>query len=140
MRQDYQLFQQAGLDVVAVGLGSPTRTREFRQEFQVPFPILSDPRRVAYRAYGLLRLNLRREATITSAVRMVRASIRHGGRREPEQDMLQLGGVFVVGTNGIIQYAFRSSRAYEFPSSHELLRAATNDQSPMARNRPGSDA
>ena len=128
MRQDYERFKQAGLDVVAIGLGSPDRTREFRQTFQLPFPILSDPRCVAYRAYGLSRLDLRREANITSAVRFVRASLRHGGRREPEQDMLQLGGVFVVDTGGIIQYAFRSSRAHEFPSSDELIQATTDDQ------------
>jgi hypothetical protein len=126
MRQDYDRYTAAGLEVVAIGMGSPRRTAQFRQELGLPFPVLSDPRRIAYRAYGLLKMSLRREASIASALNFARNVARNGVRYEPEQSSTQLGGVFVVAPGGIIRYAFRSTRADEYPTADELIEAATS--------------
>ena len=122
MREDYDCYTAAGLDIVAIGMGSPRRTAEFRQELKLPFPMLSDPRRVSYHAYGLLNMSIRREASIASAVHFARNMVRHGGAHEPEQDVIQLGGVFLVDREGIVRYAFRSARAHEYPTADDLVR------------------
>ena len=51
MRQDHDCYTAAGLDIIAIGMGSPRRAAAFRRELKLPFPMLSDPRRVSYRAY-----------------------------------------------------------------------------------------
>ncbi len=125
MREDHQRFEQAGLAIVAIGMGSPVRAQEFRESLALPFPLLSDPRRVAYGAYGLLHMSLRREASLHSAIRLTQAVLHHGGAREREQPVRQLGGVFIVDPAGVIQYAFRSERASEHPANDDLIRLAT---------------
>jgi peroxiredoxin len=131
MRQEYDRYTTAGLEIIAIGMGSPRRTAAFRRELKLPFPMLSDPRRVSYRAYGLLKMSLRREASIASAMHFARNVARHGGAREPDQNMLQLGGVFVVDQQGIVRYAFRSARAHEYPTVEQLIRVAPHLPTPQ---------
>jgi peroxiredoxin len=123
MRREYNRYTTAGLQVIAIGMGSPNRTAQFRQELELPFPMLSDPRRIAYRAYGLLNMSLRREASIASVAHLARNIVRHGAAHESEQNSVQLGGVFVVEPDGIVRYTFRSARAFEYPTAEELIRA-----------------
>jgi peroxiredoxin len=132
MRRDWERFRAAGLGIVVVTLGTPGRVAEFAQEWSLPFPLLADPRRQAYAAYGLGKLSFRHESNITSAARAASAALRYGVAREAEQDMLQLGGVFVVDTEGVIRYTFRAERAAEFPPSDELLRVAAQLGDPVA--------
>ena len=132
MRQEYDRYTAAGLEIIAIGMGSPRRTAAFRRELKLPFPMLSDPRRVSYRAYGLLKMSIRREASIASAAHFARNVVRHGGAREPDQNMLQLGGVFVVDPQGIVRYAFRSARAHEYPTAEQLIRVASHLPTPQA--------
>ncbi len=133
MRQDYDRYTTAGLEIIAIGMGSPRRTAAFRRELELPFPMLSDPRRVSYHAYGLLKMSLRREATIASAMHFARNVARHGGAHEPDQNMLQLGGIFVVDPQGIVRYAFRSARAHEYPTAEKLVQVASHLPTPQVK-------
>ena len=135
MRQEYDRYTMAGLEIIAIGMGSPRRTAAFRRELELPFPMLSDPRRVSYHAYGLLKMSLRREASIASAMHFARNVARHGGAREADQNMLQLGGVFVVDQQGIVRYAFRSARAHEYPTVEQLIRVASSLSTPQVDPR-----
>ncbi len=141
MRQEYDRYTAAGLEIIAIGMGSPRRTAAFRRELRLPFPILSDPRRASYSAYGLLKMSLRREASIASAMHFARNVARHGGAHEPDQNMLQLGGIFVVDPQGIVRYAFRSARAHEYPTTEKLIRVASHLPTPQAEPamRAGAD-
>lgn len=139
MRQDFDRFQAANVDVVAITMGSSQRSREFKAAYHLPFTLLGDPRRRAYAAYGLLRMDLRRETNLSGAVRVAQAVLKHGGGLEFEQDMRQLGGVFLVDTAGTIRYAFRSLRASEWPSNDELFGAAVQlDEPADSRPSPGA--
>jgi alkyl hydroperoxide reductase subunit AhpC len=139
MREHYGAFRAAGAQVVAIGMGSAARTAEFRERLAIPFPLLSDPRRDAYRAYGLGRLSVRREANLTSFVETARRAMRHGIAPSVD-DPIQLGGVFVVDRAGVIRYAFRPERAYETAPVDDLLRVvvelrAEHEQEPIDRPR-----
>lgn len=129
LRREYTRFQAAGLEIFAVGMGTPARTKRFRKEWQLPFPVLADPRRKAYQFYGLMRVDFR-QISAHGAGGAARGVARHGVgvarygvAVSPDQDMLQLGGVFIVDTEGIIRYAHRARQTFDNPSPGELLRA-----------------
>ncbi len=48
-------YREAGGDVVIVGQGEPTRAANYRDRQQLDVPILCDPERSAYQAFGLLQ-------------------------------------------------------------------------------------
>jgi alkyl hydroperoxide reductase subunit AhpC len=123
LRNDWERFEAAGLAIVAIGQGSAARSKEFRAQMELPFPLLADPRRLAFGAYGLLQMSVREEANLASLRNVVQATIRYGGAASTDQDMRQLGGVFVVGTDGIVRYIHRARRASDHPP-HDALIAA----------------
>lgn len=123
LRNDFDRFNSAGVQIVAIGQGSAARARQFRADMELPFPLLADPRRNAYRAYGLLSMELRREASLTGFVRGLQASAKYGMARSTDQDMLQLGGVFVIDADGVVRYAHRAQRASDNPPHDAVLAA-----------------
>lgn len=124
LRHAHTRFQAAGVQIVAVGLGTPVRTREFRAAMRLPFPMLCDPRRRVYRLYGLMRMQPGDSRALGTIARLAVAVARHGGAYSRDQDMLQLGGVFVVDTAGILRYARRSRAQHDNPTPDALLRVA----------------
>ena len=48
------------------------------------------------------------------------------GLRRPVEDSLQLGGDFVIGPSGTLEYAYRSEGPEDRPSVEELLAALPN--------------
>ena len=88
--------------------------------------MLCDPEKVSYRAFGLLRrLNLLREINPLSALHFVADASRYGVAGT-EQDMMQLGGVFVVDHLGTVRYVFESMRASEQPKTADVLRSMSS--------------
>jgi alkyl hydroperoxide reductase subunit AhpC len=124
LRHAHDRFRAASVRVVAVGLGTPTRTREFRASMRLPFPVLCDPRRRVYRQYGLMRMQPGDSRAPGTMARLAIATARHGGALSRDQDMLQLGGVFIVDTAGILRYAHRARAQHDNPSPDSLLRVA----------------
>jgi peroxiredoxin len=124
LRADWERFAAANLGIVAIGLSSAKRSKEFRTELEVPFPLLADPRKQAYHAYGLTRMNVLREVNLSSLRLGFEARQAYGGSISTDQDMGQLGGVFVVGTDGIVRYAQPQQRMSDVPPNDEVLAAA----------------
>jgi peroxiredoxin len=120
----WQQFTQAHVGIIAVGQGSAARSKEFRAQLNLPFPMLADPRRTAYSAYGLLRVDLRREVSLSRLKHTVQATLAHGAAISTDQDMRQLGGIFVVGTDGMIHFAHRSLSVEDVPQPQQVLAAA----------------
>ena len=126
LRRDQQQYQDAGLRIVLIGLGMPEKAREFKQELDLPFTVLCDPAKQSYSAFGLTRrLNLLRELRPQSAARFVTDIRQHGGA-STEQDMLQLGGVFVVDRAGVVRFAFAALRASDQPAMADVLRSVAS--------------
>ncbi len=88
---------------------------------QLPFPLLSDPERDAYRAYGLRSGNLRRifgPGTILAYAKLLAAGQWYHFRRS---DLLQLGGDFVIDAAGIVRYEYRSGAPHDRPSVDQII-------------------
>ena len=121
LRRDAAKYRAAGGQVVLVGLGEPEKAAAFRDDLGLPFTVLCDADKATYRAYGLTRrLNFFREANPAAVSRFIGDVARYGTALT-EQDMFQLGGVFVIDRAGIVRFTFTALRAADFPPTAELL-------------------
>ena len=95
--------------------------RGYRSRFGLPFAVLTDETRATYRAYGLGRGRWWRvwgPATLRAYGRLIRGGARAG---RPKEDTLQLGGDFVIGRDGRLLYAYRSTSPDDRPPVDELV-------------------
>jgi hypothetical protein len=88
-------------------------------------PVVCDPERVAYRAFGLQRvgwLSFFRPKVLAGYIgKMLRG---HRVRRPyAGEDLLQLGGDFVLNRQREVKFAFTSNDPTARPSVEELLRS-----------------
>jgi hypothetical protein len=97
----------------------------YRRINDVPFRILVDRDRSAYRAFGLGRGSFRRvwgPRALAGYLRIIRSGgLRH--LRRPSEDTLQLGGDFVVAPDGMLAWAFRGQGPDHRPSVDDLIAA-----------------
>ena len=88
---------------------------------QLPFPVLSDPEKDTYRAYGLSSGKLRRifgPGTIWAYVKLLAAGQTYHFR---SSDFLQLGGDFVIDAAGSVLYEYRSGAPHDRPSVDQII-------------------
>ena len=112
----------AGGSVVFVAHDTPQRVRAgLLRGIDLPWPVLVDLDRVAYRAWGLRRAAFR---TVWLDPRVWGRYVRLllGGQRLQRlgRDSLQLGGDFVIGPDGVVTWA-RPQRADDRPPVGVLL-------------------
>ena len=124
LRRDEAKYRAAGGQIVLVGLGEPDKAASFRADLDLPFPVLCDTDRAVYRAYGLTRrMNLLREVASPAGVAHYAGDIARYGIALTEQDMFQLGGVFIIDRAGTLRFTFTAMRAADFPPTLTLLGA-----------------
>jgi peroxiredoxin len=118
-------FRQLGAEVLVVTQARPPVLAMFLRDYPLPFPLVGDPERAAYRAFGLERTSWGRIMRPGIAFRFLRLLCRGWRPRRPRQgeDVLQLGGDFVLDGQGRLVYAYRSAEPTDRPSVAELLRA-----------------
>lgn len=121
MRDEQKAFEDRGARVALVTMGEPEETREFCLRYGVPFVCLSDPRKEAYRAFGLGRGGSREMFGPSSWVRGARATLKGHTVGAPVGDPWQMPGVFVFDAEGEVRYARRAREASDNPSNAELL-------------------
>lgn len=95
-------LRAAGGEVLVICFDTLERAERYAREQDLPFPLLVDPERRVYRAYGLEQGSLWRFLTpkvVLGALRMLES-----GRQlqRPHEDPLQLGGDFVVDPTGLL--------------------------------------
>ena len=109
--------------VVLVTFTAQRNLRGYRSRLGLPYPVLADEGRTAYRAYGLRRGPWWRVWGI-GTLRAYARLLRRGGRlARPREDTLQLGGDFVVGRDGRLIYAHRSRGPADRPAVDDLVAA-----------------
>ncbi|MFV2063981.1 MAG: peroxiredoxin-like family protein [Chloroflexota bacterium] len=126
---------RAGAVTVAVSQAEPARSRPLAERRGYTFPVLSDPSRDAYAAYGLLDGVV---ATVfhdeqwapgdRAAADKLTAS-RRGSERALVDHAWQLPGEFVIAQGGRIVLAHRAQHCEDFPPTGVLLGAIAAAQS-----------
>jgi peroxiredoxin len=126
LRDDRDRFETAGAAIVLIGLGTPERASWFCEDKAIPFPCLADPGQAAYRAYGLRTATVTEVLRAENALRYLRLNLNPETRQRTAkagEDVLQLGGTFVVDTQGVMRYAHRNRHTGDNPPNDEVLEA-----------------
>ena len=123
MARHLEEFQNRGYEVVAIAQASPTVLTQYLLKTPLMFPIVSDPDRTAYQAFGLERTSwftFFRPRVIWGYLRLMfqgtRLQTPYAG-----EDVRQLGGDFVLNRTGELLFTFRSPDPTARPSIAELL-------------------
>lgn len=124
---------------MVVSFESPERAALFADRESVPFPLLLDPSRRAYAAFGLTRAGSKKLWSWSSLVAYLRG-IRSGrALRMPRADIAQLGGDFVLNSTGRIVFAHRSTEPADRPSASAIVdavRAAVSEHRDEQEHAP----
>ncbi len=119
MRDEYPRFQQAGGEVVVVAMAEPEQAAAFRSSYELPFRLLADPQRQAYRTFGLQRGSAWKVAGPVNWAAGLKSFVRHGAGM-PVGDPLQLAGTFVIDRKGIIRYVHHAASSSDRPPNANL--------------------
>jgi peroxiredoxin len=124
LRHRYAELQAAGAQVVIVGMGTPAQTRDFIAAEDLPFPVLSDPRRVSHRAYGAVRGTLRQLSFHPRIwARGMQATLAGKAQTGTVGDPAQLSATFIVDRQGVIRFAERAALSSDYTAVDTLLAA-----------------
>ena len=120
LRDGYDEIQRTGARLTVIGNGQPWHAQAFREDEQIPFQLWVDPEMEAYRAAGLKR-GLTKVISPRSVGHAWRA-LRQGHRQtEVQGDPWQLGGAFVITTEGKTVYEQVSQEAGDHPRVRDLI-------------------
>jgi hypothetical protein len=118
-------FEQLGGQVLAISFTPAAKAAAFLEKHPLPFPVLCDPERQAYRAFELGRTSWGLILRPRIIGRFFLALLR--GRRpiKPNEgdDLMQLGGDFVLDGQRRLVYAHRSGDVTDRPSVEVLVEA-----------------
>jgi len=125
---------KAGCSVVAVAQASPAVLSRYIAKAQWHVPLLSDPERVAYVAFGLERTGRFSFFRPKVLWGYIRGMLKGYGVRAPYEgeDILQLGGDFVLDKLRRIVFAYPSADPTDRPSVAAIRSAIA----PLAENSP----
>jgi peroxiredoxin len=121
----YEEFRQAGAEVLAVSFAPPAIVAAYLEESPAPFPVVSDPTKAAYEAFGLGRTSWGHIIRAGVVLRFLKLLFRGWLPRRPRknEDVLQLGGDFVLDAAHRLVYAHRSAEPTDRPPVDQLLNA-----------------
>lgn len=114
-----------GTEIVLVTFTDQAHAESYQSSNDVPFPVLIDKDRLAYRAFGLGRGSLWRVwgwRALRSYIEILRVSGLRGLHR-PIEDSRQLGGDFIVDADGTLAWTFYGEGPDDRPSVDELVAA-----------------
>lgn len=115
-------FEALNTRIVVVSFGRPDQARIWLDETTIPFTLLLDPERKAYRAYGLEH-SLLRSWGLNVWQRYAQLILTGRKWRGIQGDSGQLGGDIIVDSNGRIRFAYRSHDPTDRPDIDTLLTA-----------------
>lgn len=123
VRRRWAEFQELGAAAAAVSFEPPRQARGFARVMGLPFPVLSDPERRGYAAFGLTAGERGKVWSRQTAGAYLRG-LAHGRLPHiPKGDTTQLGGDVVLDAEGRIAYLYRSDTPADRPSVDDLLDA-----------------
>ncbi|NQW22921.1 MAG: redoxin domain-containing protein [SAR202 cluster bacterium] len=121
MRQQYGEIQAKGADVVAISFEPKERLFQLTRQAQLPFPILSDPERAVYAAYGLTEGHWLKIFSLKTIWTYVKHFARGRRYHHAASDWKQLGGDFVLQEDGIVIYEYRGQAPHDRPTVNRLI-------------------
>lgn len=123
MREQQERLDAYQARAVVVSFESPARAAMFANAESVPFPLLLDPTRRAYAAFGLQKGTASRLWGWSTLTAYLRGIVQGRRLALPHADITQLGGDFVLNAEGRIVFVHRSEEPADRPAISEILAA-----------------
>ena len=125
MAQIYEEIKQLGGEVLVVSFTPPNKVAAHIAKYPQPFPVVSDPTRAGYQTFALGKTSpgaLLRLGIVWHYLRLIfRGWIPN--RPDPDADLWQLGGDFILDRDGRLRYAHPSKDPSDRPDRAKLLDA-----------------
>ena len=119
LRQKIAQFEQAGSRLVLVGMGTPEESAAFLKNAGVSLPMISDPKRQLYQAFGLKMAAVLELLSPALTFKALATMARGHSVGLPIGDVRQLPGVFIIDTGGRIVYSHVAERCRRSPGPRE---------------------
>lgn len=121
-------FADRGCVIVAVCQAEPDHLSAYLARRPWEVPVVTDPGRVAYRAFGLERTGWLTFFRPKVLLGYLRGLLRGYGLKKPVpgEDVRQLGGDFLVDRSGTVVWAYRSADPTDRPGVADILKAIPN--------------
>jgi peroxiredoxin len=118
-------IEQLGGQVLAVSFTPAAKARPFLEKHPLSVTVLCDPNREAYRAFELGQTSWLRILNPLVLIKFLGIMLRGWLPFRPDQgeDLMQLGGDFVLDAQRRLVYSYRSADPADRPSAGELLQA-----------------
>jgi peroxiredoxin len=123
LRHTKSRFDEKGMLILLVGMGTIEQTETFRKTFAPEFSMVCDPEARLYRTYQLKRAGLFQLASPLLFAKAMKAFSSGHRMGTPQGDVFQLPGVFIIDTEGWIRYSHHSRDPADHPEPEELLLA-----------------
>ena len=115
-------YAQANIQLAMVMMGEPDKVAALKEKLHVPFPCLSDPDQVAYKAFEVPRGSFSAIAGPRVWLPGLRALFR-GGMGKPGDDIFRLHGSFAIDKSGIVQLAHHPRSSADHVTFHQIVAA-----------------
>ena len=109
--------------MVLVSMGTVEESATFEKKFDIPFPMISDPDRLLYQAFGLNQISTLELLSLSVAIKGILAIVRGHTIGIPVGDVRQLPGVFIINTDGQIVYSYFAKDPSDHPNLDTILEA-----------------
>ena len=123
LRQKIPQFVQAGGQVVLVGMGTPEESAAFIKTADVPFSMVSDPKRLLYQAFGLKMAGVLELLSPSLTLKALATMAQGHSVGIPIGDVRQLPGTFIINTRGQIVFSHVARDAADHPAPETILSA-----------------
>ena len=123
MRQREGELERLKAQVLVVSFESQKRLQTLAEDLGLPWPVLSDVERKAYKLYGLERGGFFQVWNPHMMWAYFQLILRRRRFRLLPSDYRQLGGDFMVDGKGVVRYAFHSRGPTDRPDVEELMGA-----------------
>ncbi|MDA0263005.1 MAG: redoxin domain-containing protein [Chloroflexi bacterium] len=121
MRQRHGEIQSKGAEVVAISFEPRDRLFQLTRQLQLPYPILSDPERDVYLAYGLSQGAWAKVFSLKTIWTYVKHFARGRRYQHAASDWRQLGGDFILDEDGIVIFEHRGQTPVDRPTVASLI-------------------
>lgn len=126
LEKEYAALKASGVQVIAIGQGTPEQTGEFCAGRGFSFDVLSDSGSSTYAAYGLGNGTLNQLFGAAVWMRGVEAVFKGHFIGKLVGNGFQMPGVFAVGTDGRITAAHYFEHAGDIPDAVEMAQSASD--------------
>jgi hypothetical protein len=118
-----RLHELRASEVAVVTFADQDEVAAHHARLDIPFPLLSDPERILYRRFNLTRGSVREVWNLSTLGLYVKLLAQGRRLRRPRHDTQQLGGDFVIGSDGRLVAAFWPRSPDDRPSVDALFDA-----------------